>query len=82
MRTTLTLEKDVAVTLDRLRRARRSSLKALINEALREGLKRIAAPDAGQGAFETATVDLGRCFADNVDDVAEAIAVAESETFR
>ena len=82
MRTTLTLEKDVAATLDRLRRARRSSLKTLINEALREGLKRIAAPGAGRGTFETATVDLGRCVADNVDDVAEAIAVAESETFR
>lgn len=38
MRTTLTLDDDVAATLERLRRNRRISLKQLVNEALRHGL--------------------------------------------
>ena len=44
MRTTLTLDKDVAVALERLRKARKASLKAVVNEALRQGLARMAAP--------------------------------------
>ncbi len=44
MRTTLTLEKDVAAMLERLRKSRDASMKALVNEALREGLKHLDAP--------------------------------------
>ena len=33
MRTTLTLDKDVAAALERLRKARKASLKAVVNEA-------------------------------------------------
>jgi hypothetical protein len=40
MRTTLTLDDDVAVQLERLRRARDANLKDLVNEALRLGLSR------------------------------------------
>jgi hypothetical protein len=39
MRTTLTIDDDVAATLERLRRNRDTSLKDLINEALRRGLR-------------------------------------------
>ncbi len=38
MRTTLTLDDDVAAALERLRRSRRIGLKRLVNEALRRGL--------------------------------------------
>ena len=82
MRTTLTLEKDVAAMLERLRKRRRVSMKALINDALREGLKSMAAPNAARAAVETKVVDLGRCLVGNIDDIAEAIASAESESFR
>lgn len=82
MRTTLTLEKDVAATLERLRKARRVSMKGLINHALREGLRVIAAPPVARAQFETTTADLGRCLVGNIDDIAEAIAGAESESFR
>jgi hypothetical protein len=37
MRTTLTLDDDVAAALERLRRSRRIGLKRLVNEALRRG---------------------------------------------
>jgi toxin-antitoxin system PIN domain toxin len=39
MRTTLTLDDDVAAVLERLRKSRNASLKDLVNEALRRGLK-------------------------------------------
>lgn len=82
MRTTLTLDKDVAAIVDRLRRTKRLSLKAVINDALREGLKHTAAPRPRPKAFHTRAVDLGQCLAGNVDDVAEVLAVAESESFK
>jgi ribbon-helix-helix CopG family protein len=82
MRTTLTLDKDVAAVIERLRKSRRQSLKQVINEALREGLKHIAAPPRNRRAFHTDSVDLGRCLLGNVDNVAEVLAVAESESFK
>jgi hypothetical protein len=82
MRTTLTLDDDVAAIVERLRKTKRQSLKSVINEALREGLKHTAAPRPGPRAFRTRVVDLGRCLPGNVDDVAEVLAVAESESFR
>jgi SpoVK/Ycf46/Vps4 family AAA+-type ATPase len=42
MRTTLTIDEDVAVQLKRLRRARDAKLKELINEALRRGLREMS----------------------------------------
>ena len=82
MRTTLTLDKDVAAAIKRLRRTRRQSMKDLVNEALREGLKHIAAPRQKRGPFRTGSVDLGRCLLGTVDNVAEVLAVADSESFR
>lgn len=82
MRTTLTLDKDVAAVIERLRRTRRQSMKDLVNEALREGLRHIEAPRSERGPFRTATIDLGRCLVGNVDDIAEVLAVTEAEPFR
>ena len=82
MRTTLTLEDDVAAQIERLRKRRGESLKDLINEALREGLKQMAAPPRKHAPFRTKSVDLGRCLLGNVDNVAEVLAVAEGESFR
>lgn len=39
MRTTLTLDDDVAVQVGRLRRERDASLKDVVNESLRRGLE-------------------------------------------
>ena len=82
MRTTLTLDKDVAAMVERLRKARRQSMKSLVNEALRRGLKSLAAPGRASVEYQTQAVDLGRCLIRNIDDIAETIASAESESFR
>ena len=81
MRTTLTLDDDVARLLERARKRRGVSLKELVNEALREGLARLEAPRSPRKRHATKAVSLGRCLLDNVDDVAEALAVADGERF-
>ena len=81
MRTTLTLDDDVARLLERARKRRGTSLKQLVNDALREGLARLEAPRTPRKRHATKAVSLGRCLLDNVDDVAEALAAADGEHF-
>jgi hypothetical protein len=81
MRTTLTLDKDVAAVIERLRKSRRQSLKAIVNDALRQGLKELANPPRKGRPFRTSSVNLGRCRLASLDNVAEVLAVAESESY-
>ena len=54
MRTTLTLDDDVAAMIERIRRAREASLKDIVNEALRRGLSDLAtAPNAANRSRQT-----------------------------
>jgi hypothetical protein len=82
MRTTITLDDDVAKLLSQARQMKRTSLKDVVNQALRQGLLSMATPDVRRRPFETKSVALGECLIGNVDDVAEALAVAEDEAFR
>jgi hypothetical protein len=82
MRTTITLDDDVAASLKRLEKRRGVKFKALVNEALREGIKCMVAPPRKRGVFRTRPVDLGSCRAANVDNVADVLAVAEGESFK
>ncbi len=82
MRITLTLDDDVAALLARVREARRSSLKALVNDALRRGLVQLSAPEPRRKPYHTRSVSLGPCLLGNLDDVAEALAMAEGEAHR
>ena len=82
MRTTLTIEPDVAVVLKRLRKSRDASLKDLVNEALRRGLKDMTAPAKPRKPFRTKAVDLGRPLLPNIDNIAEVLAYAEGEDYK
>ncbi len=82
MRTTLTLDDDVAAALERLRRTRKVGLKALVNEVLREGLKQMSARPAQRERFRTRPEDLGRIRVGSVDNIGEALAIAEGEPFK
>lgn len=82
MRTTLTLDDDVAAVLTRLQRAQRRPFKELVNEALRQGLKHLTAKPKARKSYRTPAVDLGRCRFGSLDDVAEVLAVAEGESFK
>jgi hypothetical protein len=82
MRTTLTLDDDVARLIERIRRRRGATLRDVVNDALREGLPRLEAPARPRKLHETRSVSLGGCLIGSVDDVAEALAVAEGDGFR
>ncbi len=82
MRTTLTLDDDVAALLARVRRARESTLKEVVNAALREGLVKMTQPAARRRPFRTKPVSLGRCYLSSLDDVSDVLATVEGERFR
>lgn len=80
MRTTLTIDDDVAAQLERLRKQRGQGLKDLVNEALRRGLRDLMSRSKPGTRFQTRSVELGRAYI-SVDNIAEALASAESEPF-
>ena len=83
MRTTLTLEPDVAAALERLREERDLTLKAAVNEALRLGLRELESPaPRSRERYSVRTWSGGRALIENLDDVAEVLALAEGEAFR
>jgi hypothetical protein len=82
MRTTLTLEDDVAGQLMRLQRQQRRPMKDIINEALRRGLRELAAPAKARPRFTTQPLEVGECLVGSIDNVADVLAAAEDERFR
>jgi len=82
MRTTLTLDDDVAVQIEALRRKRRVSLKAVVNETLRRGLANAESENRQRKPFRTRTFDAGAPLTPSLDNIAEALAAAEGERFR
>ncbi len=82
MRTTLTIDPGVAILLERLHRQSDARLKDLVNEALRRGLHDMAARPKRPEPFQTRAVALGRIRIAGIDNVAEALAIAEGEGFR
>lgn len=82
MRTTLSLDPDVAILLEKVRKTKRLSFKQTVNEALRAGLTQLTAPGPRHASFRTDTVDLGRCLIGNLGDISEALAAGEGESFK
>ena len=82
MRTTLSLDDDVAVLLSRVREARKASLKEVVNEALRQGLRRMSSPAKRRKRYRMKPVSLGRCLVGSLDNISEVLAIAEGESFR
>jgi len=82
MRTTLTLDDDVAVALERLRRARDASLKDIVNDALRRGLNDLNMRPKRREPFRTQSVALGRVRLAGIDNIGESLAIAEGEAFK
>lgn len=80
MRTTLTLDDDVAVSIERLRRTRRQSLKVIVNDLLRLGIGAVERPtNTERPRFETAIADTGRALLPDVDDIAEILELVEGD---
>lgn len=82
MRTTLTLDPDVAHALERLRRERRLSFKEAVNQTLRNALQRPRKKRAKSRPFQTRSVDHGRPLIGQLDDIAGVLAILEGEGFK
>ena len=83
MRTTLTIDDDVAAVLVRLRKARRAKLRDLINEALRRGLEehQVCGPKERR-PFRTRSLDLGRLKVPSIDNLSELLSIVEGDAFK
>jgi hypothetical protein len=84
MRTTLTLDDDVAIELKQMCGQRGVRFKHVVNQALRAGLRALQeTPDDGDGEpYRTSPVSLGRPTYPDLDNVAELLAVAEGDEHR
>ena len=76
MRTTLTLDDDVAAALELRRREQGHSLKEEVNDLLRVGLMHVDVQAAEQPRFRVEPFDAGGLLID-IDDVSAALDAAE-----
>ena len=82
MRTTLTIDDDVAVRLERERRRRRTSLKEIVNDLLRTGLDALGGSKREPDSFRTRGFNLGPSLVGSLDNVEEVLSRAEGEDHR
>lgn len=82
MRTTITLDDDVAAAIEQLRGDRQRSFRSLVNDLLRRGLANRDAPRAAEPVVWTRSVSLGGCRLPDVDNVSEVLAIVEGEDHR
>jgi hypothetical protein len=72
------LDADVAAALERLCKTREASFKAVVNDALRCGLKQLGSQKPRK-PLRTRVVSVGRPKLDTLDNIAEVLAWAEGE---
>lgn len=83
MRTTITLDDDLAIRLERYRGRLGESFKRALNDVVRAGLGQLEEQtDVKHEIRYTQPLRLGRRLAGSIDDISEALAVAEGEDFR
>ena len=82
MRTTLTLDPDVAAALEAMRKKRRLSLKEAVNQALRTGLRPPHKVSTKSRPFRTRKVDHGRPLIGSLDDIAGVLSVVEDDELK
>jgi hypothetical protein len=84
MRTTLTVDDDVAIELQRLQRKRREAFKQTVNAVLRAGLSALSVrPRATETPRrQTEPASLGTPRLKDLDNISEVLAFAEGEAHR
>lgn len=82
MRTTLTLDPDVAAALQRVAATRNIAWKEAVNTAIREGLASLERQGPKRRRYVTPAVDTGPPALVGVHSVHEMLAFAEGEDYR
>jgi len=78
----LTIDDDIAIELERLRRTRDASLKEVVNDALRRGIQEMTHRPKKKKRFRTRVFDVGGVLVASIDNTAELLAEIEGEAFR
>ena len=81
MRTTLTLDDDVAIRLRKLQEDEGLAFKEIVNAALRRGLEALERPAPDRPPYRVQPTDLGAPRIP-LDSIADALEVAEGEGWR
>ena len=82
MRTTLTLDDDVAALLEQVRKSKGLGFKEAVNQGLREGLQQMVKPDLPRKRYKTKPVSVGKILAPQVADVHELLEYLEGPGYR
>jgi hypothetical protein len=81
MRTTLTLDDDIASRLARLQQKSGQTLQEVVNTVLRTGLDHLETPPPARVPYRLTPIRLGPRLPD-VDNIAELLAMAEGDGYR
>ena len=79
MRTTLTLDDDVAARLERVMEKRRQTLKAVVNDALRAGLEAFDQARPAAKPYPIRNINLGPSLVGSLHNVEEVLSRVEGE---
>ena len=79
MRTTLTLEDDVAARVAMAMERNKSTLKELVNSALRVGLDAMEKPAPQPKPFKVIPYQNGQILLPSLDDISEVLSIIEGE---
>ena len=82
MRTTLTLDDDVAVRLKAAVKTRGRPFKAVVNEALRAGLQAMEKRRPARKPYQTSGFNLGPSLVGSLDNIEEVVTRGEGEPHR
>jgi hypothetical protein len=82
VRTTLTLDDDVAALLKRVAKSRKTRFKDTVNEALRRGLESLLGPTQKPVPYRLRPWNLGGSRVGSLDNIEEVLSRVEGEDHR
>ncbi|MEX2270339.1 MAG: hypothetical protein WD690_02630 [Vicinamibacterales bacterium] len=82
MRTTITVDDDVAVRLERVMEKRRQTWKAVVNEALRTGVEALEKGRPVAQPYRIRPVKMGASVVGSLDNIEEVLSRVEGEAHR
>jgi len=73
MRTTLTLDPDVVIMLNRVRAESSADFKQIVNDLLRVGLSEALRPKPSHEPYRTPSSDAGQCLIGSIANIEEVL---------
>lgn len=80
MRTTITIDEDIAIKLRTIQRDSEQSFKTVVNSVLRKGL--IEREQKTEAQLSTPTLNLGTCRYPDIDNISDMLEAAEGKEYK